>query len=261
MGPDERIRHALESLARPAPADGVRAGLVARRARRRIVRPIQAAVLAVGVIAASVASAAGLVRLFDREDGGRRVQSAGPSVRPTPRGCTGGIQFEPTYLPEGFDVHAIDGPAPGAPVEEPGQFVVHYSDGRGRSVEIRTPATLFVELALGDDAPAITVLGRQTSNFGPIEPGGDSYIVQFLYRPTGAEVQRRCQLYSLNEYGLGLDELLRIAEGLEIRQGVGDAEADALLAEARRLVEKLERDLDRKLQRRMERKPEGRAPS
>jgi hypothetical protein len=120
-------------------------------------------------------------------------------------------------MPEGFSEHVVSGPAPGAPPAEPGQSVVHYTDGGGRAFEIRRPGTLFVELAQGDDAPTIDVLGRETSSFGPIEPGGDSYIVQFIYRPAGEFIRRGCELFSINEYGLALGELLKIAEGIEVR--------------------------------------------
>jgi hypothetical protein len=120
------------------------------------------------------------------------------------------MAFEPTYLPPGFSEEAQPGPAPGGFPAEDGQVVVHWTDGEGRSVEARNPGTLFAELAQEDDAPTVEVLGRETPDFGPIAPMTEDYIVQFTIGPS----DQRCSLWSLNEYGLPLDELLRIAEGL-----------------------------------------------
>jgi hypothetical protein len=126
------------------------------------------------------------------------------------------MPFEPTYLPPGFSGEVRPGPAPGGFPAEDGQVVVHWTDGRGRAFEARNPGTLFAELAQEDDAPTVTVLGEETADFGPIVPMEDDYIVQFSIEREGVAVPRRpCSLWSLNEYGLPLDELLRVAEGLE----------------------------------------------
>jgi hypothetical protein len=123
--------------------------------------------------------------------------------------CGGDVPFLPGYLPEGFSDEPIPGPAPGAPPWEEGQLVVHWTDGE-RAFEVRNPGTLFVEIAQEDDAPTITVLGRETADFGPIVPMEEDYIVQFTLGSKGD----RCSLWSLNEYGLSLDELKSVAEGL-----------------------------------------------
>jgi TolB protein len=150
-----------------------------------------------------------------------------PSWQPLPdvqaTGCPRGISIVPGYLPQGFSFEVHAGPGPGAPPAAPGQTVVHYTDGAGRFVEIRLPGTPFVELALADDAPTVRVLGSDTANFGPIEPGGDRYIVQFRY-PAGSPIEDDCALYSVNEYGLELPELIRVAEGLTSPSGVDAGE-------------------------------------
>jgi hypothetical protein len=92
-------------------------------------------------------------------------------------------------------------------------MVIHYSDGTARSVEVRRPGTLYVELALPDDAPTITVLGAQVNDVYPVSPDGIDLIVQFRY-PVSASPDDACALWSLNAYGLGADELRKIAEGL-----------------------------------------------
>jgi hypothetical protein len=124
--------------------------------------------------------------------------------------CGGDVPFFPGYLPDGFSDEPIPGPAPGAPPWEEGQLVVHWTDGE-RAFEVRNPGTLFVEIAQEDDAPTITVLGRETADFGPIVPMEEDYIVQFTLGSKGDD----CSLWSLNEYGLSLGELKRVAEGLE----------------------------------------------
>jgi hypothetical protein len=121
------------------------------------------------------------------------------------------LTFSPGYLPDGFSAEARPGPAPGAPPAEDGQVVVHWTDGE-RYFEARNPGTLFVELAQEDDAPTITVLGRKTADFGPVVPMEEDYIVQFTMAANGGPPS--CSLWSLNEYGLSLEELKRVAEGL-----------------------------------------------
>lgn len=129
------------------------------------------------------------------------------------------LRFSPGYLPDGFSPEAVPGPAPGGFPAEEGQVVVHWTDGQGNSFEARNPGTLFAELAQEDDAPTITVLGEETPDFGPLAPMTHDYIVQFTYNPQGlpdnVEGPADCGLWSLNEYGLSLNELKRVAEGLE----------------------------------------------
>jgi hypothetical protein len=128
------------------------------------------------------------------------------------------LKFSPGYLPDGFSPEAVPGPAPGGFPAEEGQVVVHWTDGQGNSFEARNPGTLFVELAQEDDAPTITVLGEETPDFGPLAPMTHDYIVQFTYNPGGlpdnVEGPADCGLWSLNEYGLSLGELKKVAEGL-----------------------------------------------
>ena len=132
--------------------------------------------------------------------------------------------FAPSYLPKGFRREEFRGPFPGGrPPDdlsslgrEGDQVIVHYRGSRQRAIEIRRPGTLFSELAQADDAPTITVLGSKTTGFAPIEPGGDDFIVQFSF-PADRGPERWCATYSLNEYGVSLDQLKRVAEGLRPR--------------------------------------------
>ncbi len=48
-------------------------------------------------------------------------------------------------------------------------------------------------------------------------PGGDDFIVQFTY-PPDAKSTNHCAIYSLNEYGVSLDELKKVAEDLRLKQ-------------------------------------------
>ena len=79
---------------------------------------------------------------------------------------------------------------------------------------MRRPGTLFAELALSDDAPTIHVLGEDTANFGPINPGGNEFIV-FITHPRRADPEDQCAWLSLNEAGVSLAELKKVAEGLQ----------------------------------------------
>lgn len=97
------------------------------------------------------------------------------------------------------------------------QVIVHHRGSDSRAIEIRRPGTLFTELAQRDEASTIEVLGSETSGFAPIEPGGDDFIVQFSH-PGTRRPHDWCALYSLNGYGVSLDELKRVAEGLELRE-------------------------------------------
>lgn len=144
---------------------------------------------------------------------------------PSPR-CDADIPFEPTYLPDGFGHELFAGRFPGGrPLDDPRstggkrhqeQVVVHYRGAGDRAIEIRRPGTIFTELAQRSDAPTIEVLGTETSGFAPIGPGGNRFIVSFRY-PPGAGPHQWCLLYSLNEYGVSLAELTKVAEGLRVR--------------------------------------------
>jgi hypothetical protein len=212
---DERISAALGRAAPERPnTSEVFERVASRKTRHRAVRRLRAPALAVAVVAATAGGFVLLGRVFTAPE------PTGPAVpfpvAPTSPAedlrCPGALPFEPGYLPSGFDPQPVAGPAPGAAPAEEGQLVLHYTDGR-RSVEVRRPGTLFLELAQEDDAPTIRVLGARTADFGPVVPGGDEYIVQFFH-PKGASLNDRCALFSLNEHGLELEELLRVAEGL-----------------------------------------------
>ena len=156
-----------------------------------------------------------------------QVESPSIAQASVPR-CSEDIPFEPTYLPDGFRHEVRKGAFPGGrppddqsstggkPHEE--QVIVHYRSSDSRAIEIRRPGTHFTELAQGNDAPTIEVLGNETSGFAPIQPGGDDYIVQFTYpNAPNSRSHNWCSVYSLNEYGVSLAELKKVAEGLRPR--------------------------------------------
>jgi hypothetical protein len=131
------------------------------------------------------------------------------------RRCSKEIPFEPTYVPAGFERELIQGPAPGGrPPDGKRQVIFHLSSNDGRAIEVRRPGTLFAELALSDDAPTIHVLGADTANFGPIAPGGKEFIV-FITYPLNADPDEGCASFSLNDAGVSLAELKKVAEGLQ----------------------------------------------
>lgn len=152
-------------------------------------------------------------------------KSRAPAKVAVPR-CSQDIPFEPTYLPDGFGHAQFNGRFPGGrPLDDPRstggkrheeQVVAHYRGSGERAIEIRRPGTIFVELAMGNSHPTIEVLGTEIPNFAPIGPGGNKFIVSFR-NPPRARPHQWCSLYSLNEYGLSLAELKKVAEGLQPR--------------------------------------------
>jgi hypothetical protein len=64
---DERLRRELERAGRPADPSGVYEDLIRRRERRRIVRKVESGVLAIAVVAVSVAGVYGLSRVFGED--------------------------------------------------------------------------------------------------------------------------------------------------------------------------------------------------
>ena len=129
--------------------------------------------------------------------------------------CDEEVPFGTTYLPESFNNEPIPGRAPGSrPPDDKKQVIFHLSGGKGRAIEVRRPGTPFTELALGRKAPTIRVLGRDTPNFGPVEPGGNEFIVFFTH-PFHTAKKDECATYSLNEVGVSLVELKKTAEGLQ----------------------------------------------
>lgn len=141
------------------------------------------------------------------------TDSGKPPVKPV---CKRDLPFEVTYLPDGFRRRVFEGRAQESRPDQEGQVIVHLRGRGSRAIEIRRPGTFFSELAQGDDAPTIDVLGGETAGFAPISPGGDDFIVLFTY-PAGAKSTNHCAIYSLNEYGVPLQELKKVAEGLRPR--------------------------------------------
>ncbi len=127
-------------------------------------------------------------RLLDAAEQGLRGRTPGQPAVPR---CSEDIPFEPTYLPDGFVHEEIAGRFPGGrPPDDPSstggkrnevQVIVHYRGPGSRAIEVRRPGTSFAELAQGNDAPTIKVLGTDTSGFAPIAPGGNEFIVQFPF--------------------------------------------------------------------------------
>jgi hypothetical protein len=240
MSLDDRLKRGLPRLAAETDPDVEPAlqRVVSGGRRRKMMYRAGAALAAAAVVAGAVFATPRVLDALDNQPAAKPA-GEGTAVNESPTPAEGetesgwaiagplacyekGFQsddlyFSPGYLPERFSSEALPGPAPGAPPAEEGQVVVHWTDGQGNSFELRNPGTLFVEIAQEDDAPTITVLGYPTADFGPIVPMEDDYIVQFQYPPRfpkGA-FPGNCSLWSLNEYGLSLDELKRVAEGLE----------------------------------------------
>jgi hypothetical protein len=238
---DDRLREGIPRLAGGAEADpepALRRAVAGGRRRRNAYR----AVAAVAAVAVAAGAAFATPRVLDalRPEaltprlGDQPGETAPPApsetgtVVPGPMSTDSGfgiagpltcyesgfedvdMPFEPGFLPDGFSDEARPGPAPGGFPAEDGQVVVHWTDGQGRAIEARNPGTLFAELAQEDNAPTVEVLGRATPDFGPIAPMTEDFIVQFTIGQPGP----KCSLWSLNEYGLPLEELLRVAEGL-----------------------------------------------
>lgn len=246
MSLDDRLRKGLPRLAAETDQDVEPAlqRVVSGGRRRKMVYRAGAALAVAAVAAGAMFATPRILEAFRDEPSSRpggpgpsptmTEQSPAPTGTPSPAetssedggmilvqgdfACGGQVPFYPGELPEGFSSEPVIGPAPGAPPAEEGQLVVHWTDGE-RSVEARNPGTLFVEIAQESDAPTITVLGEETSGFGPIVPMEEDYIVQFTYDPGGlpeTDGIAGCELWSLNEYGVSLDELKRVAEGLEL---------------------------------------------
>jgi hypothetical protein len=221
MSLDDRLKRGIPRLAAETDPD-VEPALqrVVSGGRRRKTARLAVATVSVVAVAASAALATPRVIEALRPDPVpvQPADTPGEAPVPEPTGtgtvipatdCGRTVPFSPGYLPEGFSNEMRLGPAPGATPAEDGQLVVHWTDGE-RAFEVRNPGTLFVELAQEDDAPTITVLGRETADFGPIVPMEEDYIVQFQVEPAKGD----CSLWSLNEYGISLEELKLVAEGL-----------------------------------------------
>ena len=211
MDDDARIRRALQQVEEPV-LTGVVLDRVRRRKRRyRLIRRIQAAGLTVGVVAATGAGVYGLTTLFGSDD--VRPAGSGPSATEGRTACPGDIPFQPSYLPQGFGREPVEGPAPGAPPAHAGQTVIHFRDEQGRAIEIRRPATPLVEPGVGDEAPSFPALGREAA----VAERDGGYAVHF--RDPNGEPGDPCATYSVEEYGVGREELAAVADLIDRQPG------------------------------------------
>jgi hypothetical protein len=206
---DARIRRALQRLAGPEPRDDVLERVRHKKRRYRLARRLQAAGLTVAVVAATGAGVYGLTTLFDSDD--VRPAGSGPSTTEGRTACPGDIPFQPSYLPQGFGREPVEGPAPGAPPAHAGQTVIHFRDDQGRAIEIRRPATPLLEPGPGDGTPSVPVLGREPAEPGPAD--GEGLAVHF--RDPNGEAGDPCATYSVEEYGVGREELIAVADLLQ----------------------------------------------
>jgi hypothetical protein len=142
---DERIREEMRELERPAGLGGVLERVAQRKRRRRVVRRIQGAALAVAVVGGSVAGGLGLTRLFAPEHGttpGAHPSPSAPGPNPT---SAGGSPQEEQMLCDQTQISAdVDGdgaldqvdvysPSPISSCDAPevGQrYVLHVSGGK-----------------------------------------------------------------------------------------------------------------------------------
>ena len=156
------------------------------------------------------------------------IRAEGPGIR-----CTDWFGFYPTYLPAGLVDDQVLGQGPptggpllGRPVVAPplekGQVALSWTDGE-RFIEIRRPGMLFAELAQEEGAPTVTVLGQETADYGPLAPNyeqgpaGEDFMIQFRYPADSQPAEdpsTDCAFFSVTEYGLDQEELIRFAEGL-----------------------------------------------
>jgi hypothetical protein len=81
---DERLRRELERAGRPADPSGIYEDLIRRRERRRIVRKVESGVLAIAVVAVSVAGVYGLSRVFGEDAERNAATPSVPTPSPTP---------------------------------------------------------------------------------------------------------------------------------------------------------------------------------
>jgi hypothetical protein len=140
---DQRIRDRMQGLARPVDVEGVLGRVAARRARRRVVRRIRTAALAVVVVGGSVAGGLGLTRLFahpattspasQATPTGPNPTSAGGS--PQPRGeemlCDQSQLYADVDGDGVLDQVDVYSPAPSCDSPEVGKrYVLHVSGGK-----------------------------------------------------------------------------------------------------------------------------------
>jgi hypothetical protein len=123
--------------------------------------------------------------------------------------------FHPTALPKDFDAKPRAGPAPEAAVAgvPDDGFALHYTDGRGRSIEIRRPATP-VQADAGDaPRPADAYVLGQAVTMLPLEPGRTEPLIAPFFFLTD-QPSDPCSSYSINGYGVSKREMRLFAESL-----------------------------------------------
>ena len=108
MALDERLRRELERAGRPADPSGIYEELIRRRERRHIVRKVESGVLAIAVVAVSVAGVYGLSRVFGEDaerDDAARALSNGEIVFSIP--LETGIDALMAVLPDGTGLRRL----------------------------------------------------------------------------------------------------------------------------------------------------------
>jgi PASTA domain len=126
-----------------------------------------------------------------------------------------GGSFRPTALPKDFDPQSRPGPAPeAAAAGVPGPAsVLHYTDGHGRSIEIRRPATSGEEPAAEGAQPADADVLGQSVTMRPLAPGRDEPLIARFFFPVD-QLSDPCGSYSINGYGVTKREMRTFAESL-----------------------------------------------
>lgn len=115
MALDERLHRELERAARPADPSGIYEDLLRRRGRRQVVRRIERGLLAVGVIAGSIAGVYGLAKVFEAND---PVGNEPPAPVPIVSDANGSLAFTTgdrivIAAPDGSAQREVPAPEPG----------------------------------------------------------------------------------------------------------------------------------------------------
>jgi PASTA domain len=123
--------------------------------------------------------------------------------------------FHPTALPKDFDAKPRPGPAPEAAAAgvPDGGFELHYTDGRGRSIEIRRPATPAQADAGDAGRPADAYVLGQAVTMLQLESGRTEPLIARFFFPTD-QPSDPCGSYSINGYGVSKREMRLFAESL-----------------------------------------------
>jgi hypothetical protein len=155
---DERLRRELERAGRPADPSGIYEDLIRRRERRRIVRKVESGVLAIAVVAVSVAGLYGLSRVFGDDAERDAATPSVPTPSPTPTAS-------PTRV--GKDIGL------GFPVCNVTSVRGEFAPGLGGKAYVATKAgdTACPDLGDGIQVLAVDVTGDELADasFGPLE--------------------------------------------------------------------------------------------